>query len=104
MSVEVLVYLFDIFHKTDLKKEDVLQAFKEDKKKPFELVRTLVEEQGVKGIRKVEFQDALVVDDDFLIEYLVESNDGMLTVKLIAFETPRKMVMRYYEYLRGQAP
>jgi len=97
MQVEVYVYFLDIFFPTDLRKEEILKAFDKDLKKPFELVREIVEEHGIKGIKKVEFYDALIEsEDEFLIEYYIEFSKGNVAVKIISSEDPRRMLGRYY--------
>jgi len=95
MQAEVYVYVLDVLHPTDLRKDEVKKAFNEDKLKPFEYVREIVEDRGITGIRKVEFYDALFDEDEFLIEYMVEFNRGKIGVKIIGSDNPRKMLEQY---------
>jgi len=103
MHAEVYVYILDIFHPTDLRKEEILKAFEADTKKPFELVREIVEQHGIRGIRNVEFYDALFEGKDFLIEYYVEFSRGRIAVKIIGCEDPKKMLRRYYAYIQRKS-
>lgn len=89
------MYVLDVLHPTDLRKDEVKKAFNEDKLKPFEYVREIVEDRGITGIRKVEFYDALFDEDEFLIEYMVEFNRGKIGVKIIGSDNPRKMLEQY---------
>ena len=101
MHAEVYVYPLDIFHPTDLRRDEVLKAFDKDLKKPFDLVREIVEQHGIRSIRNVEFYDALFEDEDeFLIEYYVEFSRGRIAVKIIGSEYPQQMLRRYYAYVQ----
>jgi len=97
---EVFVYVLDLFIPTDLTRKEVLKAFKEDKLKPFEFIREIVEDKGVRGIKNVEFYDALFRRDDFLLEYTVDFANGRIAVKVVGSENPQKMLKEYYNYLR----
>jgi len=97
--IEVFVYIHDLFVPTDLTKKEVLKAFKEDKLKPFEFVREIVEDKSVKGIKRVDFYDALFKgDDEFLLEYMVDFANGKIAVKVIGSDDPWKMLREYYSY------
>ena len=50
---EVFVYVLDLFIPTDLTRREVLKAFEKDKLKPFEFIREIVEDNGVRGIKNV---------------------------------------------------
>ena len=104
MQAEVYVYILDIFHPTDLRKEEVLKAFDKDLRKPFELVKEIVEQHGIRGIRNVEFYDALFEGkDEFLIEYYVEFSRGRIAVKIIGSDYPKKTLGRYYAYVQRKS-
>jgi len=68
---KVFVYVLDLFIPTDLTRREVLKAFKEDKLKPFEFIREIVEDNGVRGIKGVDLYDTLFKGDNFLLEYTV---------------------------------
>jgi len=95
MRAEVYVYGLDVFHPTDLRRDEVKKAFNEDKLKPFEYVREIVEDRGITGIRKVEFYDALFSRDEFLLEYMVEFGGGEIAVKIIGSDNPHEMLEWY---------
>ncbi len=99
MQGEVFVYVLDIFHPTDLRRDEVKEAFNEDKLKPFEYVREIVEDQGIGGIRNVEFYDAIFRGDEFLLEYIVNFANGKIAVKVIGSDDPRRMLKEYYRYI-----
>jgi len=96
---EVFVYVFDLFIPTDLTKKEVLKAFKEDKLKPFELVREIVEDE-LKGIKGVDLYNTLFKDDEFLLEYVVNFANGRVAVKVIGSDDPQKMLREYSKSTR----
>ena len=98
--METFVYVMDEYIPTDLTKKEVLDAFKEDKLKPFEFVRDIVEDKGVKGISGITFYDAYFKRDEFLIEYLVDFSAGKIAVKVIGSNDPRRMLAEYYRYIQ----
>lgn len=98
--IEVFVYLLDSYIPTDLTKKEVLNAFSENELKPFELVKEIVEDNGIQGIRNVQFYDATFDGDNFLIEYLVDFANGQTTVKIIGSDDPREMLKNYYKKLK----
>lgn len=91
------MYILDVLHPTDLRRNEVKKAFNKDKLKPFEYVREIVEDRGITGIKKVEFYDALFSRDEFLLEYMVEFSKGEIAVKIIGSNNPRKILNQYYE-------
>jgi len=98
--MEIFVYVMDEYVPTDLTKKEVLDAFKEDKLKPFEFVRDIVEDKGVEGISSITFYDAYFKHEDFLIEYLVDFSLGKIAVKVIGSNDPRRMLVEYYRYIK----
>jgi len=96
---EVFVYVLDLFIPTDLTKREVLKAFDEDKLKPFEFIREIVKDNGVKGIKGVDLYDTLFKGNDFLLEYTVDFANGRIAVKVIGSNDPRKMLRDYYSYI-----
>ncbi|RLI81968.1 hypothetical protein DRP04_05020 [Archaeoglobales archaeon] len=99
--MDVFVYVLDRFIPTDLTKKEVLNAFKEDELKPFELIREIFDNK-IKDIKHVEFYDAYFkCDSEFLIEYLVNFANGTITVKIIASSNPSKTLSDYYRYLQS---
>lgn len=99
MQAEVYVYILDVLHPTDLRRDEVKKAFNEDKLKPFEYVREMVENHGIKGIRNVEFYDAIFKGDEFLLEYMVDFANGRIAVKVIGSDDPRRMLREYYSHI-----
>jgi len=97
---EVFVYVFDLFIPIDLTRREILEAFRVDKLKPFELVREIVEGHGVKKVRSVDFYDAIFRGEEFLIEYLVDFANGRVAVRVIGSDDPRRMLREYYEYIK----
>jgi len=93
---EVFVYVLDLFIPTDLTKREILKAFEEDKLKPFEFIREIVEDKGVKGVRSVEFYDALFKGDEFLLEYTVGFANGRVAVKVMGSNDPYGSYPRHY--------
>ncbi len=70
---EVFAYVLDLFISTDLTRREVLKAFEEDKLELFEFIREIVGDKGVKGIKSVDFYDALFKkNNEFLLEYIVD--------------------------------
>lgn len=98
--METFVYVMDEYIPTDLTKKEVLDAFKEDKLKPFEFVRDIVEGEGVEGISGITFYDAYFKRDEFLIEYLVDFSSGTIAVKVIGSNDTRRMLVEYYRYIK----
>jgi len=96
---DVFVYVLDMFIPTDLTKREILKVFKEDKLKPFEFVREIVEDKGVKGIKSVQLYDTLFKGEEFLLEYAVDFANGRIAVKVIGSDNPRKMLREYYSYI-----
>ena len=101
--METFVYVMDEFIPIDLTKKEVLDAFKEDELKPFEFVREIVEDKGVRGISCIAFYDAYFKRDEFLIEYLVDFSAGKIAVKVICSNDPRRMLAEYYRYVKTRA-
>ncbi len=101
--MDVFVYVLDRFIPVDLTKNEVLKAFKEDKLKPFEFIREVIE-NDIKGIKNVEFYNSYFEKryNEFLIEYLVDFSNGKFAVRLIASDNPRKLLMDYYRYERNK--
>jgi len=100
MQAEVYVYVLDVFHPTDLRRDEVKKAFDEDRLKPFKYVREIVEDHGIRSIRNVEFYNAIFEGEEFLLEYMVDFANGRIAVKVIGSDDPRKMLREYYSYLR----
>ena len=98
---EVFVYVFDLFVPTDLRRSEVLKAFEEDRLKPFEFIREIVENR-VKGMKNAEFYDAIFREDGFLLEYMVDFASGRVAVKVIGSDDPREMLKQYYKHLKRQ--
>ena len=96
---EVFVYVLDLFIPTDLTRKEVLKAFKEDKLKPFEFIREIIEDKGVKGVKSVDLYDAIFKGNEFLLEYTVDFANGRIAVKVIGSDDPRKMLKEYYSYI-----
>lgn len=96
---EVFVYVLDLLIPTDLTRKEVLKVFEEDKLKPFEFVREIVEDKGVKGIKGADLYDTLLKGDEFLLEYVVNFANGKIAVKVIGSDDPRKMLRVYYSYI-----
>lgn len=96
---EVFVYVLDLFIPTDLTKKEILKAFKEDKLKPFEFTREIIEDNGVRGIKSVQLYDTLFKGEGFLLEYTVDFANGRIAVKVIGSDDPRKMLREYYSYI-----
>jgi len=99
MQAEVYVYVLDVLHPTDLRRDEVKKAFNEDKLKPFEYVREMVGNHGIKGIKNVEFYDAIFKGDEFLLKYMVNFANGRIAVKVIGSDDPWKMLREYYSYI-----
>ena len=68
---EVFVYVFDLLIPTDLTKREVLKEFEEDKLKPFEFIREIIEDKVVRGIKGVDLYDTFFKGNNFLLEYFV---------------------------------
>jgi len=96
---DVFVYVLDMFIPTDLTRREVLKAFEEDKLKPFEFIREIVEDKGVRGIKSVQLYDTLFKGEDFLLEYTVDFANSKIAVKVIGSDDPRKMLGEYYSYI-----
>jgi ATP sulfurylase len=96
---EVFVYIFDLFIPTDLTRKEVLKAFEKNKLKPFEFIREIVEDKGVRGIKSVQFYDAIPKGEEFLLEYTVDFANGRIAVKVIGSDDPRRMLREYYSYI-----
>jgi len=92
---EVFVYVFDLFIPTDLTRKEVLKAFKEDKLKPFELIREIVEDKGIERITDVDLYNAMFKERDFLLEYMVIFANGTVAIKVIGSNNPQKMLREY---------
>jgi len=99
---EVFVYVLDLFVPTDLTKGEVLKAFEEDKLKPFEFIREIVEDKGIKGIKTIDLYGTLFKKEEFLLEYAVNFANGRIAVKVIGSNDPQKMLKEYYSYLRSR--
>ena len=85
----MFVYVLDEFVPADLTRNEAMKAFEEDKLKPFEFIREIVEDE-IKGIRNVELYDSYFKGSmEFLIEYLVDFSNGRAAVKLIASDNPK---------------
>ncbi len=97
---EVYICLLDLFIPTDLTRKEVLRAYKEDQLKPFELVREIVEDAGVRGIKNVKLYKTFFRGKEFLIEYFVTFSNGQLSVKLIGSNEPQKTLNEYYKWER----
>ena len=76
-----------------------MKAFKEDKLKPFEFIQEIIEDKGVRGIKGVDFYDAIFKGEEFLLEYTVDFASGRIAVKVIGSDDPRKMLRKYYSYI-----
>jgi len=94
---EVFIYVLDLFILTDLTKREVLKAFEEDKLKPFEFIREIIEDKGVKGIKRIDLYNTL-----FKLEYTVNFANGRIGVKVIGSNDPQKMLREYSSYLRSR--
>ena len=94
--MESFVYFLDMFIPVDLTPKEVADSFKEDELKPFELVGEIVERE-LEGIRSVELLGSFSRKDELLIEYLVNFSGGQLTVKILCSDSPRKLLIDYYQ-------
>lgn len=100
--MDVFVYVLDRFIPVDFMRNEVLKAFEENKLKPFEFIREIVENE-IKGIKNVELYDSYFKGSrEFLIEYLVDFSNGRAAVKLIASDNPRKLLLDYYKHVRNK--
>jgi len=99
---EVFVYVLDLFIPTDLTKKEILKAFERNQLKPFEYIREIIEDKGIKGIKSVDLYDTLFKGDEFLLEYRVDFTKGRIAVKVIGSNDPRKMLIKYYKYIEDR--
>ncbi|WP_456327746.1 hypothetical protein [Archaeoglobus sp.] len=60
----------------------------------------LLVSRGITGIENVEFYDAMIRGEDFMIEYYVGFSRGKIAVKIIGGENPREVLRKYYIHLR----
>lgn len=108
MSVPSKTYLYmsDLFRPLPYSFSEILEVWEEDRMKPFELVRDLVEEELGK-IRDVRLYGAYLDPESMtaVIEYMVdfrgEGRRGTHGVKIVHTENPQKAIMEYYEAERS---
>ena len=100
---EVFVYVLDLFIPTDLTKREILKAFEENQLKPFEYIREIIEDKSIKGIKNVDLYDALIKEDNFLLEYIVDFANGRIAVKVIGSNDPWKVLREYYRYIEKRS-
>jgi len=101
ISSGTYLYMSDLFRPLPYNFGEILQAWEEDRMKPFELVRNLVEELG-EEVRSVRLYGAYFDPKTMtaVIEYMVDFRRGTYGVKIVHAENPRKAIMEYYRVER----
>ena len=92
-----VIYVMDIFTETDIDPDTALKLMKKNPMKLFNEIK--------KDIRKTlgDWADVKVASkylekDSGLVEYIVRSNFGEVSVKVIVGEDPVKILREFYEY------
>jgi len=91
------LYLMDRFKPLDIKPNEFLELASENLLELFDCIRERVEENTGKiyyvRVRKVMFD---VKDLDIVIEYRVNSEAGIVPVKIIYSSRPTRALIKYY--------
>ncbi len=92
------VYLMDTFTELNLSFEELAEIFEKDKMKPFEIVKDSIKKYlgEIKGadLYSSYFNPKTLTS---VIEYLVESKVGKVSVKIIHAESIERGLKEYYE-------
>ena len=94
------VYVLDEFKPIDIDVDKLLKLFKKDPSKLFEDVKEVLAEINVKEIKDVRVYETYHNPDssELLIEYLVNYELGMISVKIIYSRSPKETLYKYYAY------
>ena len=105
MVMSTWIYVFDEFKPIDIDSSKLFKLVEENPLELFEIVREKLVDD-VKEIRTV--RDVKVYNTYFdpsnlelLIEYLVECNEGEISIKVIHSHNPPATLRKYYEYEKG---
>ncbi len=91
--MELFVYPLNVFIPVDLTLKEVVDSFRESELKPFELVREVVEKDGVKNVKLL---GSFIQENEFQIGYLAEFSSGQIAVKILCTDDPQKLLKEYY--------
>ncbi|RLE99647.1 MAG: hypothetical protein DRJ63_04705 [Thermoprotei archaeon] len=104
-SSKVFLYLNDIFIKIPCSLSDILEAWDEDKLKPFELIRDIIESElgDVVDVRLYDVYlnfEKMILVLDYMVDFQSPQAKGTQCVKIIYAGDPRSALMEYYEVKR----
>lgn len=96
------LYISDLFRPLPYSFGQIVEAWEEDKMKPFELVKSIVEEElgEIRGVRLYgayfdpETMTAVI---EYMVEYSGEGRRGIHSVKIVHAKSPQRAIMEYYE-------
>ena len=98
--MDTWVYVFDEFKPVDINVDRLLKLFEKDPLKLFEDVKEVLAEINIKEIKDVRVYETYHKPDnsELLIEYLVNCEHGMISVKIIHSRSPKETLYNYYAY------
>jgi len=93
------VYVLDEFRPVDVEEKRLLEIVEEDPLKLFEAIREVLA-SDIKEIRSVRVYDVYFnpSNSELLVEYLVKSELGEISVKFIYSDSPSQTLLNYYKY------
>ena len=96
------IYILDGFKKLPISFSDILEAWEEDRMKPFKLVRKDVEEElgrilGVKLYGAYFNPEKMVAVIEYMVEFQGKGSSGVYGVKIVHAEYPELALIEYYK-------
>jgi len=92
------IYLLDTFRELGISFEELADKFEKDRSGLEELIRSLVE-KDLERIKNIELYSSYFNPESLtaVIEYMVESDIGRVSVKVIHADSPARGLQEYYK-------